>query len=66
MEKKRCSKCGLEKPKTTEYFEKRKNSKDGFRNQCKDCRNAKRRDRYTKCDNWEWREWEINILKKIL
>lgn len=33
-----CSKCGEEKPATTEYFGKRRDSKDGLRGQCKDCR----------------------------
>ena len=32
-----CSKCGEEKPSTTEYFGKMKSSKDGLRGQCKDC-----------------------------
>jgi len=34
-----CRVCGEEKPLTKEYFTKRKDSKDGFRNDCKDCRN---------------------------
>ena len=33
-----CSKCGEEKPLTNEYFNSRKDSKDGFRNDCKVCR----------------------------
>lgn len=32
-----CSKCGEEKPATTEYFRKAKTNKDGLRGQCKDC-----------------------------
>jgi len=36
METKKCSKCGEEK-ELTEFY-KRKNSKDGFRNDCKECR----------------------------
>jgi len=32
-----CSKCGEEKPATTEYFGKMKSSKDGLRGQCKVC-----------------------------
>ena len=37
-EMKTCIKCGEEKPKTNEYFQPRKDSKDGFRGQCRDCR----------------------------
>ena len=33
-----CSKCGEEKPATTEYFGKDKRNKDGLNGQCKDCR----------------------------
>ena len=32
-----CSKCGEEKPATTEYFRKAKANKDGLRGQCKVC-----------------------------
>ena len=35
---KRCTKCGVEKPLTNEYFQYRKGSKDGFRNECKVCK----------------------------
>lgn len=35
---KTCSKCKEEKPLTTEYFSTRKDSMDGFRGVCKDCR----------------------------
>lgn len=38
MELKRCIKCGNEYPKTTKYFGKLSKSKDGFRNECKECR----------------------------
>ena len=37
METKVCSKCGKELQTTTEYFYARKDSKDGFRNECKEC-----------------------------
>lgn len=40
METKTCSKCGIEKPLTKEYFFTRKDTKDGFRNDCKSCRNT--------------------------
>jgi hypothetical protein len=35
--KKKCSKCGEDKPATTEYFSKHKRSKYGLRNECKEC-----------------------------
>lgn len=38
--KKRCSKCGVEYPATSEYFSSRKDSLDGLRGQCKKCRCA--------------------------
>jgi hypothetical protein len=38
---KRCTKCGVEKPATTEFFEaKRKGSRDGFHSWCRACHNA--------------------------
>ena len=37
MGMKTCSKCGEELPATTEYFCKRKASKDGLRESCKKC-----------------------------
>lgn len=41
MEYKTCSKCNIEYPKSEEYFEVRKSgSKDGFRKQCRICRNT--------------------------
>lgn len=39
METKKCIKCGVSKNRTKEYFNPRKTSKDGFRNECKDCLN---------------------------
>ena len=41
MEKKICSKCGRKLSLTNEYFEPRKDSKDGFRGVCRECRNKK-------------------------
>jgi len=35
---KQCSKCGNVYPLTREYFHARKNGKDGYRNDCKECR----------------------------
>jgi len=37
-----CSTCDEKKPLTTEYFHKRKDSKTGFRHQCKICKKANR------------------------
>lgn len=37
MEFKVCRKCGRELPRTDEYFQHLKKSKDGFRAQCKEC-----------------------------
>jgi len=34
---KRCTRCGAEKPVTTEYFSIRQNGRDGFQSVCKDC-----------------------------
>lgn len=49
MEKtKVCSKCEKEFPLTDEYFEPRKISKDGFRNQCRICRQKQSQERVEK------------------
>jgi len=68
METKTCTKCGQEFPMSKEYFEPRKESKDGFRNQCRDCRNINRRniydDKYKSEDNRRWQQEEIDILNK--
>lgn len=39
-ETKICNVCGKEKPSTTEYFPPRKESLDGLRNECKECKNS--------------------------
>lgn len=39
MEKKICGKCGIEKELNKDNFETRKESKDGFRGVCRECRN---------------------------
>src|SRR6266581_3267148 len=44
---KRCKKCGEEKPATTEFFNQRKDSKDGLRNDCMECLRARRKTWYT-------------------
>lgn len=37
MKMKICSKCGRELPKNTDYYFKKKDTKDGFTNRCKEC-----------------------------
>lgn len=46
MAKKKCSQCGKEYPLTSEYFPIRKDSKDGFRSQCKQCYSQKKKQYY--------------------
>lgn len=43
MKTKVCNKCGLELPITKEFFNTRKGSTDGFRNDCKKCHSEKSR-----------------------
>ena len=38
MDNKICSKCNRELPLTDDYFNRRKDSKDGFRNICRECK----------------------------
>lgn len=47
-QKKRCSNCGLHKPLSDfhAYTGATARSKDGYRNECKKCRNAKRLEYY--------------------
>lgn len=40
MENYKCTRCGIEKPLTPEYFHRNKNGKTGFNTQCKECRNS--------------------------
>lgn len=39
MSYKNCKKCGETFPLTEQFFQKRKDSKDGYRSECKECRN---------------------------
>lgn len=41
-----CSNCGKEKSLTSEFYYKRKDSIDGFGNQCKECKKKKQREYY--------------------
>ncbi len=52
---KKCTKCEKEFPVTSEFFPRNKNTKDGFQNWCKDCKNE---------DNKEWRETNPEYMKK--
>lgn len=52
---KKCAKCELEKPLTSEYFYQRKRSKDGFKPRCKDC---------SKEDNRKYREVSSNAFSE--
>lgn len=53
-----CIKCNKEKE--YKYYPKRKDSKDGYRNECKDCKN-KRQTKYMKTyDKSKIREWNKN------
>jgi hypothetical protein len=40
---KKCSKCGVEKPATAEFFPEDKGGKDGLRADCKECRTKVKR-----------------------
>ena len=51
---KSCTKCKVEYPITNEYWHRKKDSKDGFRTQCKVCRSEK---------NKQWREDNREQLK---
>lgn len=46
--KKKCTKCGSEKPATTEFFYAHSEGKCGLRPDCKDCQAAKRRAYFAK------------------
>lgn len=64
---KTCKICNRELPKDSKYFEPRKDSKDGFLNQCRDCLNKRRRERYVKRGTrfwsiYEYSEEELNII----
>jgi very-short-patch-repair endonuclease len=63
--KKKCNSCGKEKELNKDNFEPRKDSKDGFINKCKDCRNADRRKLYKKSENSRvWSNEENLVLIK--
>lgn len=74
---KRCSKCGVEKPATPEFFKRNKSCSDGLHTQCKNCTskqsreyyyanrdeiNRKTKERYE--SNPELRQSKLNYLKK--
>ena len=45
-EQKVCNKCGVSKPKTEMYFGRSRNTKDGWRAECKECRNNRLRNHW--------------------
>ncbi len=47
---KRCTKCGEEKPATTEFFHRDKRMKDGLRTMCKVCKNKEQKVYYRQLD----------------
>jgi hypothetical protein len=60
---KKCSKCGEEKPLTSEYFYVEKTAKEGFRAMCKDCTKSK----YNVCKDEDFNilTWYENKSKKF-
>ena len=44
MKTQKCTKCGIEKPLTAEYYNRNKSTRSGFSNQCKNCRAEYRKD----------------------
>ncbi len=68
MQYKTCTKCGKELPATTEYFSSRKDSKDGMRDQCKEC--IKEREKQYREENKEkvkeyWKQYREENKEKI-
>ena len=53
MKTKKCTKCGVEKPRTKEYFASDRRHKDGLQSQCR------------KCDCDVTKNWNRNNKKKI-
>lgn len=65
---KRCSKCGVEKELTAEYFYRYKRSKDGYRGYCKECQkimNSEYRVRNKEKVNKNQREYRAENKEKI-
>ena len=44
----RCTKCGLDKPETTEYFKPQKGARNGLMASCRECHNQWARERHLK------------------
>lgn len=59
---KTCSKCGIKKPLTNEYFGNHKTTKDGFAGQCKTCIAERRKTYYEK--ERQWRKDNKDIVSK--
>lgn len=69
---KKCSKCGVEHPRTIEWFRGRKDSKDGFRGECRSCGKKKQREYYeenkdelSKYNERYYREHRCRILNNV-
>jgi hypothetical protein len=67
-DKKKCSKCGIDLPATTEYFYRDKTKKDGLYSSCRACFIAsvdlKRRAEYDKKRYWDNRDHELERNRK--
>lgn len=66
MDNKICTKCKIEKPATSEYFNKGKGGKFGLRSMCIDCRKecAKENRNHIRQYNKLWREKEEDHIKQ--
>lgn len=62
---KKCTKCGLEYPATTEYFNKNKRTKDGFTGWCRTCRKKYRKEHQKEIQNYR-KKWYKTHKKEEL
>lgn len=69
MSHKTCRKCGETFPLTEQFFQKRKDSKDGYRSECKDCKKSYlskyRQDNHKKILEMNKRYNDINKEKRL-
>ncbi|RDW17626.1 hypothetical protein CWR48_14010 [Oceanobacillus arenosus] len=63
-EKKACTKCGIEKPFTNEYYAKDNRKKSGLRSACKECGNEYRRNNRGKVNQY-LKEYHVKNKEKI-
>jgi hypothetical protein len=52
MELRDCSRCKKELPRTSEYFARRKSSKDGLEYHCKECNRKRSKEHYEENKDW--------------